>query len=261
MDKVTAYEIKCALAEKHCGDFFLTEVKNGSTYFPPMDGLKILDGLAIRKSYTKPCFTGYEVKVSRSDFLRDAKYHTYGTLVNQLFIVCPKGMIDKMELPESVGLMYYDPEKKTLTTRKKAIFKKVEYSVDMLLYIIYSRLDSDRIPFFSDSKEYIKEYLAEKRRGRTLAYQFKTKMADEIKRLAEENESLRPYREQRAQYRAIENVLEKHGVFLWNNGPEFVAKALDAALERKVPREIVSVRMALEAQVAALKELEEATTT
>ncbi len=137
-EKVTATAIKIALAEKHWKDFFLTEVKSGPTQLAMPGGLKILDGLAVRKSWTNPCFTGYEVKISRSDFLRDAKFYTYEELCNCLYIVCPKGMIERTELPESVGLMYYDPEKKTITTRKKAIFRKIEYSPEMLIYIIFS---------------------------------------------------------------------------------------------------------------------------
>ena len=160
--KVTSTDIKRALAEKHWRDLFLTEVKSGPTQLSVPGGLKILDSLAIRKSWTAPCFTGYEVKISRSDFLRDAKFYTYEELCNCLYIVCPKGMIERTELPESVGLMYYDPEKKTITTRKKAIFRKIEYSPELLLYIIFSRLDSDRYPFFSTKQEYFKEYLARK---------------------------------------------------------------------------------------------------
>lgn len=143
-EKVTFTNIKIALAEKHYRDFFLTEVKSGPTQIAPAGSLKILDGLAIRKSWTNPCFTEYEVKVSRGDFLRDAKFYTYEDLCNCLYIVCPKGIIDRTEVPESVGLMYYDPDKKTIATRKKAIYRKIEYSPEILLYIISSRLESDR---------------------------------------------------------------------------------------------------------------------
>ena len=151
-DKVTSTHIKRALANKHHKDFFLTEVKSGSTWFTSVGDMKILDGLAIRKSRSSPCFTGYEIKISRSDFLRDVKFYTYEELCNCLYIVCPKDMIKRTELPESVGLMYYDPEKNTITTKKKAIYRKIDYSPDLLLYIIYSRLDSDRYPFYSDKR-------------------------------------------------------------------------------------------------------------
>ena len=75
--KVTSTDIKKALAGFHEKDFFITECKTCSTYFPDPQGLLKFDGLAIRKSYTKPCITGYEVKVSRGDFLQDNKWHLY----------------------------------------------------------------------------------------------------------------------------------------------------------------------------------------
>ena len=64
-DKVTSTEIKIALSYKHIKDFFLTECKSGSTWFTVPGDMKILDALAIRKSWANPCFTGYEIKVSR----------------------------------------------------------------------------------------------------------------------------------------------------------------------------------------------------
>lgn len=73
MANVKAHEIKHALARKHerTQDFFLTEVKNGSTYFS--NELYIMDGLAIKKSWVNPMITGYEIKVSRNDFLQEKK--------------------------------------------------------------------------------------------------------------------------------------------------------------------------------------------
>lgn len=62
---VTALEIKKALAKKHYLDFFITECKSGPTQIAPAGTLKILDGLAIKKNWTAPCFTGYEIKISR----------------------------------------------------------------------------------------------------------------------------------------------------------------------------------------------------
>lgn len=53
-DKVTSTDIKKALAEYHSKDYFITECKTCSTYFPDPQGLLKFDGLAIRKSYTGP---------------------------------------------------------------------------------------------------------------------------------------------------------------------------------------------------------------
>ncbi|WP_295761105.1 hypothetical protein [uncultured Oscillibacter sp.] len=255
-EKVTSTDIKRALAEKHWRDFFLTEVKSGPTQLAVPGGLKILDGLAIRKSWTAPCFTGYEVKISRSDFLRDAKFYTYEELCNCLYIVCPKGMIERTELPESVGLMYYDPEKKTITTRKKAIFRKIEYSPELLLYIIFSRLDSDRYPFFSTKQEYFKEYLAGKRDNRELAQAVKTKLVQDNARLESELGNVEAFRQNYEIYKAVQDVMHKHGIWIFRASD--AAKELDKALTRKCPEDISSVRQSLEGILYRLKRMEEA---
>lgn len=255
-EKVTSTDIKRALAEKHLKDFFLTEVKSGPTQLVVPGGLKILDGLAVRKSWTNPCFTGYEVKISRGDFLRDAKFYTYEELCNCLYIVCPKGMIERTELPESVGLMYYDPEKKTLTTRKKAIFRKIEYSPEMLLYIIFSRLDSDRYPFFSDKRQYFEEYLAGKRDNRELAVSVKTKLVQDNARLEKALGDIEVFRQNYEIYKAIQKVMHRHGIWVFR--AEQAAEELDKALSRKCPEDISSVRQSVEVLLNRLKRIEEA---
>lgn len=252
---VTSYEIKKALAEKHRKDFFLTEVKSGSTWMSARGDLKILDGLAIRKSWTSPCFAGYEIKVSRSDFLRDVKFYTYETLCNELYIVCPKGMIDRTEVPETVGLMYYDPDKHTIITRKKAIYRKIEYTPDMLLYIIFSRLSSDRIPFFSDKAEYFQEYLQGKRDNRELGAKVKTKLIADNVRLEKELEELRAFKGHYETYKAIQGALHKHGIYGWHTT---VADEVDKALSRKPSADVKDIRRDLERIVDRLQRMEAA---
>lgn len=254
-EKVTSTDIKIALAEKCYRDFFLTEVKNGPTQLAMAGGLKILDGLAIRKSWTSPCFTGYEVKISRGDFLRDAKFCTYEELCNCLYIVCPKGMIDRTEVPESVGLMYYNPDKKTITTKKKAIYRKIEYSPEMLLYIIFSRLESDRYPFFSDKQEYFEAYLAGKSDNRALSRAIKTKLVEDNVRLEIELENLRGFERQYEAYKAIMEVLHNHGI--WGFKAKDIGEELDKALSSKCPDDISDIRRSAERVVERLKAIEE----
>ena len=253
--KCTANDIKLALAEKHSKDFFLTECKSGSTWMTAKGDLKILDGLAIRKSWTSPCFTGYEVKVSRGDFLRDAKFYTYEELCNCLYVVCPKGMIDRTEVPETVGLMEYDPEKKTLFTRKKAIYRKIDYSPDMLLYIIYSRLDSDRYPFFSSKDEYYRAYIEHKSDSRDLARAVKSRLIEENAQLIKKVKGVEHFVEQQAEYRAIKRVLEDHGIFAWHG--KDISEELDKALTKKCPKEVGSVIVQLENCLGRLKRIEQ----
>ena len=253
--KVTSAEIKIALAEKHVGDFFLTECKSGSTWMTPKGGLKILDALAVRKSWTNTCFTGYEIKVSRGDFLRDAKFYTYEELCNCLYIVCPKGMIDRTELSESIGLMYYDPEKKALTTRKKAIFRSIEYSPDLLLYIIFSRLDSDRYPFFSSREEYFRAYVEHRKSCQELGHLVSSRLVQETAELSRQLEAVERFRRENNEYREIEKVLEAHHIWRWSSKTR--AQSLDEALSRTCPEDVSSIRKTLEGVVERLKRIEE----
>ena len=72
-------------------------------------------------------------------------------------------VIDRTELPDDVGLMYYSRDgARKLTIRQKARWRDIEEPVDVYRYIIYSRLEQDRIPFFNDRKEYAEAYLQDK---------------------------------------------------------------------------------------------------
>ena len=55
---------------------------------------------------SKRWIRGFEIKVSRSDFLRDEKWHEYAEFCSSLSIVCPEGLIRKEEVPAPFGLLY-----------------------------------------------------------------------------------------------------------------------------------------------------------
>jgi len=248
VSNVTSTDIKKALAKKH-GDreFFITECKNG----PTGTWLLQFDGLAIYKSWAHPNIVGYEIKISRSDFLRDNKFFRYMPYCHELYFVVPTGLIDRMELPNDIGLMYYNPETKALTTKKKAIHRKIEIDADMLLYIIMNRLDSDRLPFYSSKTEYWKDWLDNKINNRELGYQVRSKLLDQIRELQQENQRYKHFKEERKEYEEIIRVIQKHGIRTWHNVPE----ALDAALTRSYPAELDTVLNQLQAAVKEIDKL------
>ena len=51
---------------------------------------------------------GYEIKVSRADFLQDKKWESYLKFCNWFYFVTPVGIIDPKELPDSIGLIEVD---------------------------------------------------------------------------------------------------------------------------------------------------------
>lgn len=66
-----------------------------------------MDVFSIRPSWTKPFPTCWEVKVTRSDFLRDvrtAKYEAYLPNCRRLYFATPAGLVKRDEVPKGMGL-------------------------------------------------------------------------------------------------------------------------------------------------------------
>jgi hypothetical protein len=247
---VDSADIKKALARRHDRDFYLTEVKSGSTWSG--SGVRILDAVAMRLSYTKPYITGYEVKVTRSDFLRDNKFFTYLPLCHALYVVSPAGVVKREELPTEIGLMWYDADKKMLTTKKKPPARQVEVSTEMLQYIIYSRMDSDRIPFYSDKAEYFRAWLDEKHSNHDLGQKVKSKLVSEIQRLEKELREANGYRvgEERMAYKELLGCLERHGMSSWERNP---ARWAETALSQEYPTVLDRVKQKLEGAIGIIE--------
>ena len=263
--RITSTDIKVALKEMHNSrsTYFITECKTCSTYFPDPQGLLIFDGLAITKSYTKPCIVGYEIKVSRSDFLGDNKWHLYLQYCNEFFFVVPKGLVSKDELPEGVRLIYYDPDaKQELRTVKKAQYRKIEEPVGVYKYIIYSRLEEDRIPFYEDRATYAEDYIEDKSYKKAIGDQLGSKMAVELQGALKKLDSLSHVEQEVERWRKVEKVLRKHNIFRWYWGNDAVEdkwlEDLDEALSGSVlPRDVDTLERQLLIALDTVKQLKE----
>lgn len=134
--KVTSNDIKLLLARKHSADIAVAECKDGPTWF---GGHVRLDFWAMRKSWSTPMITGYEIKVSRSDFLQDIKWPRYLNYCERFYFVCPNGMIDPKEVDPRAGLMWVS------TTGNQIYRKKLAPALDkpnvesLILYVLMSR--------------------------------------------------------------------------------------------------------------------------
>lgn len=234
--KIRADMILRQLQKRHFkrGDVFLTEIKNGPSW--NSSNLLILDALAIRKSWTKPCFTGYEVKVNRSDFLRDQKWPGYLQYCHEFYFACPVGLISPEELPKGVGLIYYNLEKDCISTKRKALYRPIEISTEMLMYIITAKFDSDRHPFFSDRREQLEAWVQDKISRRDLGYRVNMKLLEKISQLEKENSELKRQVDDICLFKEIEKVFEKHGY--WNRGKW--ADDLDKALSASIPPKVIA---------------------
>jgi len=119
-EKVTAGTVRSALRNRHRKEVFIEEVKNGRSWG---SNLRIMDAWALKLSWSPVATIGYEIKVSRQDFLQDNKWPNYLKLCHQLYFVAPKGLIAKEELPPEVGLLEL-LGKSRLVSRKKAPYRR-----------------------------------------------------------------------------------------------------------------------------------------
>jgi len=149
--KVTATQILQQLKIKHADPSisppwtFYAEVKSGPSWGQGGKKLYKLDAVAIKLSWSKPCIYGYEIKVSRSDFLRgrDTALREYTKYCHKFSFVCPPDVIKISELPGDVGLIYYSPEHDCLFTKRRAMYREIDLRspevVGMLMYLAMYR--------------------------------------------------------------------------------------------------------------------------
>jgi len=138
LEGFTSDKIKAILAEHHNQDIFVTECKNGSTYFS--NHLLKLDAWVLKRTYSPPTTIGYEIKVSRADFEQDQKWIDYLPYCHEFYFVCPAGLVRSDELPANVGLMWISSTGKPHTKHKaehhEPDAKKLN---DLMTYILMSR--------------------------------------------------------------------------------------------------------------------------
>ncbi len=61
---------------------------------------------------------GFEIKVTRADFLRDEKWQNYSEFVSSLSLICPEELIQPEEIPKPFGLVWVD-ESNGVTWKKR----------------------------------------------------------------------------------------------------------------------------------------------
>lgn len=178
MAKITAKKIEQMLAEKHAEDIFVPECKNG-----PSNGGELLrlDGWAMKKSWSKPLTIGYEIKVSRSDFMKDEKWKFYLQYCNELYFVCPAKLILPEDLPPEIGLMYVSATGSRLFTKRKAAYRDAQIPENLFRYILMCRVNITREHRYSyefDKVAYWRKWLEEKRGKKDLGILVSRRVAD-----------------------------------------------------------------------------------
>lgn len=188
-----AKDIIDLLADKHASDLFVAECKTGATYTGT--GMR-MDAWAMKKTYSPPTTIGYEVKVSRGDFVNDNKWPEYLKGCHQFYFVSPRNVIDPEEVPEQCGLLYVAKTGTRLFTKKKAPWRDIGWPVDVMAYVLMTRAKIVQSYFNGmvqdvDQEGYWRRWLGNKESRKTLGHTVRGRIADTARKIGHENEELR----------------------------------------------------------------------
>jgi len=198
---LSADEIKKLLATKHREDVFVTECRTGPSW--SADHVGILDAWSMPKSWSHPAVTGYEVKVSRHDFVSDNKWQAYLPYCNLFYFVCPNDKVIKLnEVPETAGLYYVSSTGTKLFCKKKAPWRDVKIPEEIFRYLLMSRVKIERQYYNKESKRqywenWVKDKEADYHFGHTVSKSIrqtiKKRIDDVEKKNSELEEKIRGY--------------------------------------------------------------------
>jgi len=257
-----ARDIEAMLRQKHAEDIFVAQCKTG----PTQTGVQIFDGWALKPSWANQSAIGYEIKISRGDYLRDDKWRGYLPYCNEFYFVVPSGLLEKDEIPEGVGLITACGSR--LLTKKKATYHDADPVALMYLYKYVLMYHSGLIKHNGLQNMTREERIAEwdkrlenKERIDQLGYHVGKKLRkvieEEVVRKGHENDRLKHENEQFAE---IKEALASLG-FGPHNYPRWGAKdtlsARIAEVERGYPdsfkRTLAQARTSLEAIERAIE--------
>ncbi len=179
--EVSSEDVSRLLADRHAGDVFVAQCKGGPTHGYGAK-LRVLDAWAMRKSWSQWSTVGYEIKVSRSDFLRDTKWETYLDLCHEFYFVAPPRVIQLAELPPEIGLIETSASGTRLFTKRKAVVRKIEPPVGVMIYVLMWRatIGAEHKP---DRLSYWREWLAEQEEKADLGHRVSRRLHEEFRSL------------------------------------------------------------------------------
>lgn len=229
------------LAVRHSGDLFVSECKNGPTQGVAKGSMVRLDAWAMKRSWSNPHTYGYEIKVSRSDFLGDNKWHRYLELCSHFSFVSPVGVIKKNELPPEVGLIVPTKNGNKLLTKKKAPRRDVTLPEDLFRYVLMCRASIGRGEMdFESKREFWESWLEEREISREVGRRCSRALRKEIQSKVTdariENDRLK------SQLVHLENVKKLCDAL--NINPAFVtSRVLESKVANETETEVVPRRI------------------
>jgi hypothetical protein len=163
------------LAIKHAGDVFVPECKNGPTH--GSSHLR-MDAWTMRRSWTAPQITGYEIKVSRADFLGDKKWPSYLPYCHYFTFVVAPGVCDPSEVPEQCGLLIASKTGSRLFQKRKPVYRDVVIPDTLWMYILICRAEiTGEYTNKTVDADYWRDWLAKKEEDREIGHRVSTALS------------------------------------------------------------------------------------
>jgi hypothetical protein len=204
--RFSADKILDLLAARHSKDVFIAECKDGPTHYT--SHMRI-DAWTMNRSWAHPVATAYEIKVSRSDFVNDNKWHGYLPLCNQFYFVAPPDLIQPSELPDEAGLLTVAGSR--LLTKKKAPHRAIQLPEKLYRYILMCRVVVSRSEFHAETSREDRAaqwrlFVNRRVETRELGYQVSKAIREKADAIQMENERLK---KRMQDYDSIRSFLRK----------------------------------------------------
>ena len=176
MARITEATIIELLRERHSKDVFVAHCKDG----PSQNAAHcIADAWTMARSWAQPTVSAYEIKVSRSDFLRDKKWTGYLDMCNCLSFACPPGVIAANEVPEQCGLVVTSTNGTRLYTKKKAPYRDVVIPETVWRYVLMCRAKIvTELELSRDKRTEWEAWMREKDEKKTLGFNVSRKIRE-----------------------------------------------------------------------------------
>lgn len=206
--KIISNTLLNLLMQKHSKELCIPECKTGATFVgkPPMR----LDLWVMKKSWTNPYVYGYEIKVSRQDFLNDTKWPEYLKYCTDFYFVAPPGIIQPDELPPEAGLIICSVNGKRLYTKKKAPSRTVTIPDSIYRYVLMWRTKYNDRGIEQSQEDYWKQWLKRSDETKELGYNVSKKvqiiLQEKVSKVQRENNVLK---NENKLYSHVKAVLEE----------------------------------------------------
>ncbi len=246
MNSTDIYQL---IERKHYKDICVPECKTGATI--TASRCPRLDVWVMAKSWANPLAIGYEIKVSRNDFLHDTKWQSYLPFCNELYFVCPQNIIQKDEVPENCGLMWVSKSGTMLFTKKKAAYRDVEIPPEIYKYILMSRAKIVQ-ECMETREQYWRQWLADAKLTHDLGYRVSHKLRklidERIEKVEAENKRLIGEQERLAD---IKEFCIRYNVSLWHYRQD-LEKFMENGIIKDVLKKLEDTKNYLDNKIKAI---------